>query len=109
MEKNTEGAFTPMDRIGQLTMRNLDISDSREKLFVYAHAGLIGPQAESLRLLDGATEPEKDAKAEPLKLCECGCGEYPKTPGARFLPGHDLRKAYQDQKGKKTNPKDQRK
>ena len=55
-----EGAFTPMDRIGQLTMRNLDISDSRAKLFVYAHAGLLGPQAEGLRLLDG--EPEKEAK-----------------------------------------------
>ncbi len=62
MEKNMEGAFTPMDRIGQLTMRNLDISDSREKLFVYAHAGLIGPQAEGLRLLDGATEKEAEKK-----------------------------------------------
>lgn len=26
--------------------------------------------------------------------CECGCGGTPKTEGARFLPGHDLRKAY---------------
>ena len=32
------------------------------------------------------------------RTCECGCGETPKTAGARFLPGHDLRKAYQDQK-----------
>ena len=31
MEKNTESAFTPIDRIGQLTMRNLDITDSRAK------------------------------------------------------------------------------
>jgi argininosuccinate synthase len=63
MEKNMEGAFTPTDRIGQLTMRNLDITDSRAKLFIYAHTGLIGPHAfEGLRLLDGATEPEKDAK-----------------------------------------------
>jgi hypothetical protein len=30
--------------------------------------------------------------------CECGCGEYPKDPKSRFLPGHDLRKAYRDQK-----------
>jgi argininosuccinate synthase len=58
MEKNTEGAFSPMDRIGQLTMRNLDITDSRAKLFVYAHAGLIGPQAEGLRLLDGEVKQE---------------------------------------------------
>ena len=52
MEKG-EGAFTPADRIGQLTMRNLDITDSRAKLFVYAGAGLIGPGTfEGLRLLD---------------------------------------------------------
>ena len=63
MEKNMEGAFTPIDRIGQLTMRNLDITDSRAKLFIYAQTGLIGPHAfEGLRLLDGATEPAKDAK-----------------------------------------------
>ncbi len=41
MEKG-EGAFTPADRIGQLTMRNLDIEDTRGKLGVYAKAGLLG-------------------------------------------------------------------
>ena len=41
MEK-VEGAFTPQDRIGQLTMRNLDIADTRDKLEAYAKAGLIG-------------------------------------------------------------------
>ncbi len=52
-----EGSFTPQDRIGQLTMRNLDISDSRAKLFVYAKAGLLGAAPfEGLRLLDGGTE-----------------------------------------------------
>jgi argininosuccinate synthase len=52
MEKG-EGAFTPQDRIGQLTMRNLDITDSRAKLFVYAAAGLLAPKTlEGLRLLD---------------------------------------------------------
>jgi argininosuccinate synthase len=40
MEK-TESAFSPRDRIGQLTMRNLDITDTRAKLLTYAHAGLI--------------------------------------------------------------------
>ena len=40
MEK-VEGAFTPLDRIGQLTMRNLDIVDTRAKLEVYAKAGLL--------------------------------------------------------------------
>ena len=40
MEKG-ESAFSPADRIGQLTMRNLDIMDTREKLAVYAKAGLL--------------------------------------------------------------------
>lgn len=41
MEKVENAAFTPADRIGQLTMRNLDISDTREKLRVYSQVGLI--------------------------------------------------------------------
>ena len=41
MEKG-EAFFTPADRIGQLTMRNLDIADTREKLRVYSQTGLIG-------------------------------------------------------------------
>ncbi len=41
MEK-VDGAFTPADRIGQLTMRNLDIADTRSKLGVYSKAGLLG-------------------------------------------------------------------
>ncbi len=40
MEK-TESAFSPRDRIGQLTMRNLDITDTRAKLMAYAASGLI--------------------------------------------------------------------
>ncbi|MFY9747612.1 MAG: argininosuccinate synthase [Acidobacteriaceae bacterium] len=40
MEK-TDSAFSPRDRIGQLTMRNLDITDTRAKLIAYAHSGLI--------------------------------------------------------------------
>jgi argininosuccinate synthase len=42
MEKGEEVYFTPGDRIGQLTMRNLDIADTREKLKVYGEVGLIG-------------------------------------------------------------------
>ncbi len=40
MEK-VESSFTPADRIGQLTMRNNDITDTREKLAEYMHGGLI--------------------------------------------------------------------
>jgi argininosuccinate synthase len=42
MEKGEEVFFTPADRIGQLTMRNLDIADTRDKLGVYGDAGLLG-------------------------------------------------------------------
>ena len=42
MEKGAS-AFTPQDRIGQLTMRNLDIADTREKLLTYTGAGLLAP------------------------------------------------------------------
>jgi argininosuccinate synthase len=44
MEKG-EGMFTPQDRIGQLTMRGMDIADTREKLGVYTDAGLLGADA----------------------------------------------------------------
>ena len=40
MEKG-ELSFTPLDRIGQLTMRNLDIVDTRDKLATYAKVGLL--------------------------------------------------------------------
>ena len=36
MERTEDAAFGPLDRIGQLTMRNLDIADSRAKLEPYA-------------------------------------------------------------------------
>jgi argininosuccinate synthase len=36
-----EAFFTPLDRIGQLTMRNLDIMDTREKLMLYTDTGLL--------------------------------------------------------------------
>ena len=42
MEKG-ESMFSPQDRIGQLTMRNLDIVDTRAKLFTYMKAGLLAP------------------------------------------------------------------
>ncbi|MFM2239901.1 MAG: argininosuccinate synthase, partial [Pseudomonadota bacterium] len=41
MEKVEDAPFTPQDRIGQLTMRNLDISDTRAKLGIYSDTGLL--------------------------------------------------------------------
>ena len=42
MERVEDAAFGPLDRIGQLTMRNLDIEDTRAKLEVYANLGHLG-------------------------------------------------------------------
>lgn len=41
MEKVENAPFDPIDRIGQLTMRNLDVADTREKLGIYAQTGLL--------------------------------------------------------------------
>ncbi len=43
MERVEDAAFGPLDRIGQLTMRNLDITDTRNKLDVYRKVGSLGP------------------------------------------------------------------
>ena len=56
MEKG-ESVFSPQDRIGQLTMRNLDITDTRDKLLTYTKIGLLGPSSgSSLPLLGAAGE-----------------------------------------------------
>jgi len=55
MEKG-EAYFTPADRIGQLTMRNLDIVDTRDKLRIYSETGLLGSGG-GVPLLDDDTKP----------------------------------------------------
>jgi len=60
MEKG-ESVFSPQDRIGQLTMRNLDITDTRDKLMTYVKTGLIAPSlGSSMPLL---TDGEHDKKS----------------------------------------------
>ena len=60
MEKG-ESAFTPQDRIGQLTMRNLDIVDTRDKLFTYVKAGVLAPSVgTALPHLPESGEEEKE-------------------------------------------------
>src|SRR5688572_11943894 len=54
MEKGAS-AFSPQDRIGQLTMRNLDITDTRDKLLTYMRTGLIAPSADAPLPLLGET------------------------------------------------------
>ena len=53
MEKG-ESVFTPLDRIGQLTMRNLDIVDTRDKLDIYGKTGLLslGEGGDFLKIQD---------------------------------------------------------
>ncbi|MGF1648635.1 MAG: argininosuccinate synthase [Kineosporiaceae bacterium] len=46
MERTEDAAFGPLDRIGQLTMRNLDIADTRAKLESFAALGQLGAQAD---------------------------------------------------------------
>jgi argininosuccinate synthase len=65
-----QAEFGPLDRIGQLTMRNLDISDSREKLGVYARAGVLN--------IDGGAE---------LGLLEAGKKTAPEEPPASKKDG----------------------
>ncbi len=55
MEKG-ESMFSPADRIGQLTMRNLDIVDTRAKLGIYAQTGLLGRDAGTDMLVLGLTK-----------------------------------------------------
>jgi argininosuccinate synthase len=56
MEKGEEVFFTPADRVGQLTMRNLDIADTRDKLRVYTETGLLGKDGVPLL---GGEKPKK--------------------------------------------------
>jgi argininosuccinate synthase len=65
MERTEDAAFGPVDRIGQLTMRNLDIADSRAKLELYAASGLLGVRHQELV---GELEPggAKAISANPL-------------------------------------------
>ena len=58
MEKVEDAPFSPLDRIGQLTMRNLDIIDTRAKLGIYAQSGLLslGKDGDFLKLGGGSSK-----------------------------------------------------
>ncbi|MHC2186155.1 argininosuccinate synthase [Rathayibacter agropyri] len=90
MERVGDAAFGPEDRIGQLTMRNLDIADSRSRLEQYAAAGLVGgPTAELVGELeigeaDAITEGGGSAAADAL-----GRATDLASEGAAFDAGTD--------------------
>ncbi len=78
MERTENAAFGPVDRIGQLTMRNLDIADTRAKLELYRSQGQLGGGdfqligqldaggAAAIASSDSAAKAEKANSAEPL-------------------------------------------
>ena len=76
MERVVDAAFGPEDRIGQLTMRNLDIADSRDRLEQYAATGMIsGPTGELMGELEvggadkiASSTGEADAEADKMGL-----------------------------------------
>ncbi|MBC7462713.1 MAG: argininosuccinate synthase [Actinobacteria bacterium] len=78
MERTENAAFGPVDRIGQLTMRNLDIADTRAKLELYRAQGQLGGGdfqligeldaggALAIAASDSAAKAERANSAEPL-------------------------------------------
>ena len=70
MEK-VASTFSPRDRIGQLTMRNLDITDTRDKLRVYSQVGLLTPgEASALPQIKG--DESKSLRSTPCRIAGCG-------------------------------------
>jgi argininosuccinate synthase len=67
MERIEDAAFGPVERIGQLTVRNLDIADTRQKLELYSGQGLLaGARQELVGTLEpGGAEPIAQIGSEP--------------------------------------------
>ena len=67
MERTEDAAFGPTDRIGQLTMRNLDIADTRTKLEMYAGQGQLGSgHVDLVGRLDAGGAAAIAAPSEPV-------------------------------------------
>jgi argininosuccinate synthase len=62
MERTESAAFGPEDRIGQLTMRNLDIADTRQKLEMYRDQGQIDKGNFDLVEIENQGKNEKKGK-----------------------------------------------
>jgi argininosuccinate synthase len=75
MERVEDAAFGPADRIGQLTMRNLDIADSRAKLEQYASLGLFGAADGSVPASPGANGAIGVSPAELIGAMPLGGAE----------------------------------
>ena len=75
MERTEDAAFGPTDRIGQLTMRNLDIADSRAKLELYASLG----QLDAEQTLVGKLEAGESAAIASLARRRTATSTKPTT------------------------------
>ena len=71
MERTEDAAFGPTDRIGQLTMRNLDIADTRAKLELYSGLG----QLDAQQTLVGTLEPGESTALRELAHDEGPAGD----------------------------------
>jgi argininosuccinate synthase len=60
--ERSESAFGPTDRVGQLTMRNLDLEDTRQKLGVYRRSGTLAPADDPLILGPGPAAEADEAR-----------------------------------------------
>jgi argininosuccinate synthase len=67
MERTEDAAFGPLDRIGQLTMRNLDITDTRQKLELYAGQGQLRGHAELVGSIQPGQAQAIAARAESIE------------------------------------------
>jgi len=85
MERTEDAAFGPTDRIGQLTMRNLDIADSREKLELYAGLG----QLDATASLVGTLEAGGSEQIAQLGAADAEPAEDKLLGGAAFDLGTD--------------------
>ena len=65
MERTEDAAFGPQDRIGQLTMRDLDIADSRARLAAYGEAGLLPNVEEIIGTRSSARRRARSSPTEP--------------------------------------------
>src|SRR5262249_7291501 len=89
MERTEDPAFGPVDRIGQLTMLNLDIADTRAKLEHYARLSILCPQHR--RLIDApqtATTERIGARPEGGAEAIANRGERGEIPGDDELLDH---------------------
>ena len=85
MEKTTTAPSAPLDRIGQLTMRNLDINDTRRKLDVYRSVGTLGTAASwpwrAARMTQGPRgRPAAGTRRRSSPACRRGSGPAGRRP-----------------------------